>query len=80
MTTKIASWGNGLGLHLPKSIVTEMGLAVGSEVKFRLLKDGGIAIEPVKKTLSLKEILSRAKPGVKYTEYWNDIPQGREIW
>lgn len=32
MKAKLAKWGNSLGLRLPKQLVTELGLAAGSEV------------------------------------------------
>jgi len=79
MTTKLASWGNSVGLRLPKNMISEMGLGAGSEVELTMVS-GQLVLKAVRKKLSLKEILSRGKPDVKYSEYWDDIPQGNEIW
>lgn len=68
-----------MGLRLPKNMISEMGLGAGSEVELTLVS-GQLVLKAVRKKLSLQEILSRGKPGVKYSEYWDDIPQGNEIW
>lgn len=79
MTTKISTWGNSLGLRLPKSIVTEMGLCPGTEVRFRETK-GKLIIEPIEKIPPLKELLKNMKLKNRHPEYWSDIPQGKEVW
>lgn len=80
MTTKISTWGNSLGLRLPKSLLIELGLSAGSEIHLYSDADGKIILDPVRKTPSLKEMLKNVNPKNLHPEYWTDVPQGREIW
>ncbi len=79
MTTKIAPWGNSLGIRIPKILLDVLGLSAGSEIILKE-KDGQIVLEPVEKEPTLAELLKGVKSKNRHPEYWTDIPQGKEIW
>jgi len=61
MTTKVQQWGNHKGIHLSKSILKELGITVGDEVKISI-QDKKVIIEPVKsqrRKYRLKDLVAR---------------------
>lgn len=61
MTTKVQQWGNSQGIHLSKSILKELGITIGDEVKMSI-QDKKIIIEPVepqRRKYRLKDLVAR---------------------
>ena len=48
MTAIISKWGNSQGLRLPKSIVKDLNLSIGDELKI-ITKNNKVILEPIKK-------------------------------
>jgi len=81
MTTTISKWGNSQALRVPKSIMEELNLSIGDEVKIEI-DNNKIILEPIKKKRIkynienlVKQIPTDYKP---YEEFNNKI--GKEIW
>lgn len=91
MKVKVSTWGNSLGIRIPKPISELLGLVTGSEVKFEvegnriiittqrdLLKEA----EDLIKDVDLDEIYNQMthenmRPAEEHDDY---NPVGREIW
>lgn len=48
MTTKLNSWGNSLGVRLPKYVAERSGVQAGDYLYITVTDDGEIIIRPVK--------------------------------
>ncbi len=79
MTTRIAKWGNSLGLRLPKSVTQEAQLDEGDKVDVSV-RAGAIVIRPSRPTYSLEELVSRITAANRHDESDWGAPQGRETW
>jgi antitoxin MazE len=79
MTTRIAKWGNSLGLRLPKSVTQEAQLDEGDKVDVSV-RAGAIVIRPSRPTYSLEELVSRITAANRHGESDWGAPQGRETW
>jgi antitoxin MazE len=79
MTTRIAKWGNSLGLRLPKSVTQEAKLDEGDKVDVSV-RGGAIVIRPSRPTYSLDELVSRITVANRHDESDWGAPQGREAW
>ena len=79
MTTRIAKWGNSLGLRLPKSVTQEARLDEGDKVDVSV-RAGAIVIRPSRPTYSLEELVSRITAANRHDESDCGAPQGRETW
>jgi antitoxin MazE len=79
MTTRIAKWGNSLGLRLPKSVTQEAQLDEGDKVDV-LVRGGAIVIRPSRPTYSLDELVSRITAANRHDESDWGAPQGGEAW
>ena len=78
MDTIISTWGNSLGLRIPKTYAKEIGLKSGSKVQLVMEKDC-LIIKQAKK-LSLKALVNQITPDNRYVEVDMGKPEGREIW
>ena len=47
MTATISKWGNSQGLRLPKSVVKDLDLSIGDELRI-ITKDNKVILEPIK--------------------------------
>jgi antitoxin MazE len=79
MTTRIAKWGNSLGLRLPRSVAQEAQLGEGDKVQVSV-KAGAIVIRPSRPTYSLDKLVSRITPTNRHGESDWGGPQGGEAW
>jgi antitoxin MazE len=79
MTTRIAKWGNSLGLRLPKSVTQEAQLNEGDKVDVSV-RAGAIVIRPSRPTYWLEELVSRITAANRHDESDCGAPQGRETW
>ena len=62
MRTRIAKWGNSLGVRIPKAFTADAGLADGDGVEITL-EGGRIVITPVGKDYRLGELVDRTGSG-----------------
>ncbi len=78
MTSKLQKWGNSLGVRIPKSIIEKVDLAENDELIIEQ-QDGKIVIFPVKKKLSLHELMDKVTPSNLHNE--DDFKtEGNEVW
>lgn len=77
MTTKVATWGNSLGIRIPKGLLEEAQLAVGDPVDIELV--GNKIIISSSEDETLEEMMKRAKPG-RHKLLLHFEPIGREVW
>lgn len=79
MTTRVARWGNSLGLRLPKAVTQEAGIQDGDAVDVSV-QDGVIVIRPAKPRYALDDLVSRITPKNRHGETAWGKPTGREQW
>jgi antitoxin MazE len=79
MRTRIAKWGNSLGLRIPKAFTADAGLTDGAEVEITL-EGGRILITPVGKEYRLGELVDRITKDNRHDETDWGRPVGNEVW
>jgi antitoxin MazE len=79
MTTRIAKWGNSLGLRLPKSVAQAAQIDEGDRVDV-IVKNGAIVIRPSRQTYSLDTLVSQITPKNRHNETDWGTPAGIETW
>ena len=79
MRTRIAKWGNSLGLRIPKAFTSDAGLNAGDEVELTI-EGGRILITPVGKDYRLAELVDRITADNRHDETDWGRPVGTETW
>ena len=80
MVTKLAKWGNSLGLRIPKSFAKEAGVEEGSAVDISLEGDL-LVIRPVRTArYRLSDLISRIRDDNLHEEISTGEAVGREEW
>lgn len=80
MFSIIAKWGNSLAIRIPQSIVKEIDLAEGSEVKLDVI-DGNLVLQPKKRSkYTLNQLVEEISPENLHNEIDDGIEKGNEIW
>jgi antitoxin MazE len=78
-TTRLARWGNSLGLRLPASVAREARLDEGDTVDVSV-DNGAIVIRASRPRYSLDELVGRITARNRHSETeWGD-PLGDEVW
>jgi antitoxin MazE len=78
-TTRIAKWGNSLGLRLPKAIALEAEVDEGDTVAVSV-RSGAIVIRPSRPTYSLERLVAKITPRNRHGESEWGAPVGDETW
>jgi antitoxin MazE len=78
-STRIARWGNSLGVRLPKAVAAEARLDEGDAVDVSL-ESGTIVVRPARPTYSLSRLVSRITPRNRHKESDWGPPAGDESW
>jgi antitoxin MazE len=79
MANVVNKWGNSLGVRIPQTLASEVGLTIGTVVNIEVV-DKKIVISPVPKKYQLEELLVGVTPELIGGEYeWGD-PVGAEEW
>ena len=90
MYLQLARWGNSLALRIPKNLLEVLELKIGDQLNAEV-KSGKLVIAPTSalqklsekaKKVDLSELVKKIKPeNMHDIDWWyNDLPQGREIW
>lgn len=83
MKTRVQKWGNSLAVRIPRSVVEESRLSVGTEVEVGV-EDGRIVVVPVTPRLRgralLEDLLSRVTDESIHGEISTGAAIGREVW
>jgi antitoxin MazE len=78
MQVLVSKWGNSLGVRLPQALAAEIGVTEGQKVEVRA-EGGRIIVEPVRKTLTLEQMMENVTPEAMREAWdWGD-DVGREI-
>ena len=80
MTAIISKWGNSQGVRLPKSVVKDLNLSIGDELKI-LTEGGKVILEPIyhKKKYDIRELVKKVpKDYQAYEEFQTQM--GIEEW
>ena len=77
--TRIAKWGNSVGLRLPKAVAREAQLDEGDSVDVSV-KNGAIVIRPSRPTYSLAQLVAKITPRNRHDESDWGPSVGRESW
>lgn len=79
MAATVQKWGNSLGVRIPKRIAEQLNIVNGSKMEF-VIKDNEIILKPVKKEVTLEELLAQCTPENRHEEIDFGGPVGREFW
>ncbi len=79
MNTRVGKWGNSMGIRIPSGFARDLGIEFDTEVEI-LEKDGSLTITPVKRELSLDELVSQITPENLHHEIDTGNPAGNEAW
>lgn len=80
MKTKVARWGNSLGLRLPKKLAVSQGLSEGSGVEI-VESEAGLLLRPIaEKTYRLSDLLKAVNEDNRHDEYETGAAKGGEVW
>ena len=79
MRTRIAKWGNSLGLRIPKAFTSDAGLTAGDEVELTI-EGGRILITPVERDYRLGELVDGITDANRHDETDWGQPVGTEVW
>lgn len=79
MRTRIARWGNSLGLRIPSAFIKDAGLQDGDEVEITL-EGGRIVVTPIGKNYRLGELVEGITSDNRHDETDWGRPVGNEIW
>jgi len=73
-------WGNSVGLRVPKTLLTQLGLKEGSEVEVKV-EGHRLVVEPARRRrLTMAELLEGFTPDNRPEEVDWGPPVGREVW
>jgi antitoxin MazE len=78
MTTRIARWGNSLGIRIPKSVAHNAQIEEGDSVELTV-RNGTIVVRPARPRYSL-ELVGRITPRNRHRETDWGGPTGHETW
>jgi antitoxin MazE len=80
MKAKIQKWGNSLGIRIPRSLAEETSVESDSLVDISS-RNGKIIISPCrKKSISLRQLLSKVTRENLHDEVMTGDPVGKEAW
>ncbi|MGC9450249.1 MAG: AbrB/MazE/SpoVT family DNA-binding domain-containing protein [Oceanipulchritudo sp.] len=79
MRTRVAKWGNSLGVRLPKALTKSLSLEDGTEVELREA-DGKLLLEPLHRQYRLEKLLEGIRPENLHGEIGAGKPTGKEAW
>jgi antitoxin MazE len=78
MNVKVQTWGNSLGLRIPKAYAAELGVRSGSEMELKV-EAGTLLVRPVE-AINLEELLEKVTTGNQHSETdWGE-GSGQEVW
>jgi len=81
-TTKVSTWGNSLGVRLPRSLLLAADVKNNTTLEVRLEK-GSLILTPQKNAKkTLRQLLKNVRPlSDPEIQAWTKMkPVGREIW
>lgn len=80
MEAKVKKWGNSLGVRIPKSISSQVGITEGASIEFTIEGDKIILAPIQKKEYSIEELILMVSEENLHYEITTDGPIGKEVW
>jgi len=75
MQMRVQTWGNGLGVRIPRGLAEDVGLSTGTEVSLSA-KDGELVAKPALPTrLNLDDLLT----GVSESNIYSPVDTGSAV-
>jgi antitoxin MazE len=79
VTQKVSSWGNSLGVRLPRAIVQQVGWKEGIILKISI-ENGNVILSPARQRYTLDELIKDVDPEKQHPELeWGEAA-GQETW
>ena len=75
---RISTWGNSLGLRVPRDIAARAGLTEGARVDIEGYADGRIVITPSRRRFTIEELVAGMTPENEHA-LEDDGPVGDEL-
>ena len=82
MVTRVQKWGNRQGLRIARSLLDEVGILVGDQVRVSI-RDRRLVIEPaaaVRGRHDLRALVADMPDDYRVAEEDRGPPVGREVW
>jgi antitoxin MazE len=80
LRVQVQKWGNSLALRIPKPFAQDAAVREGTLVDVSV-SEGKLVVTPVRKrTITLKQLLSKVHRGNLHREVDSGPPVGREAW
>lgn len=80
MKTRVQKWGNSLGVRIPKSFATEIGIERDSSIQM-MVEEGALRIVPEREpSWTLAALLAGVTEANKPCEWETGAPEGEEPW
>ncbi|MCI0628066.1 MAG: AbrB/MazE/SpoVT family DNA-binding domain-containing protein [Acidobacteria bacterium] len=80
MRLQVQKWGNSLALRIPKPFAQDAAVEEGTLVDVSV-SEGKLVVTPVRKrTITLKQLLTKVHRGNLHGEVDSGPPVGREAW
>ena len=79
MRTRIAKWGNSLGVRIPRSVADEVGLDEGADVEMQVSRRK-LTLVPSRREYKLSELVAKITPKNRHAEDDWGAPVGDENW
>lgn len=82
MVTRVQKWGNSQGLRIAKSLLEEVGIQVGDQVRISI-RDRRLVVEPaatVRGRYDLRALVADMPDDYCVAEEDWGPPVGREVW
>lgn len=76
----VSKWGYGLGVKIPRGIVTEGKISEGDRFALTVQPDGSIVLRPRHRKFELADLVGRITAENCHSETDWGKPEGREIW
>jgi antitoxin MazE len=80
MEAKVKKWGNSLGVRIPKSISTKVGITEGTSIEFSIEGDKIILAPVPPKEYTIEEMILQVSEENLHYEITTDGPIGKEVW
>ena len=78
MKVKVQSWGNSLGLRIPKDYAAELGVGSGSEMEVKV--EAGVLLARPADAIPLKALLAEITADNQHSETEWGGAIGAEVW
>jgi len=79
LRSRIAKWGNSLGVRIPKAVAKEVGLDEGANVEVKV-SGRNLILAPARREYSLNELVAGITPRNRHGETDWGAPVGNENW